>query len=101
MTRAELVGQRETPSQQEVLAWTRQRWPDKCDPVSRAMKVGEEAGEVIGAVVKMNEGRKTKADLAFECAQLVLCVQALAESAGFDLAEYVEAEWQTIQRRVW
>lgn len=90
-----------TPSQQEVLSWVYERWPHAADPRSRALKLAEEAGEVVGAVVKMGEGRKSKHDLGLETAQLVLCAMALAASAGFDLDEYVRLEWTTLQRRVW
>lgn len=89
------------PRQADVLAWVMTRWPNAADPRSRALKLAEEAGEVVGAVVKMGEGRKTKSDLGFELAQLVLCSMALAESADIDLGEYVAAEWETVQRRVW
>ena len=81
------------PTQAEVLEWTRARWPNHCDPRSRALKLGEEAGEVLGAVVKMSEGRKTLSDLATELAQLRLCAMALAESAGIDLDKATAAEW--------
>lgn len=81
------------PTQADVLAWVRRRWPDRDTPLWRAAKAAEEAGEVIGAVVKMAEGRKTLADLAHETAQLVICAMALAESAGFELRQAVIEEW--------
>lgn len=89
--------------QTAVLAWVRERWPDYCDPVWRAMKIGEEAGEVLGAVVKSQEGvgGKTIDDVAKETAQLVMCAYGLAEAAGFDLDEYLDAEWADMQTRVW
>jgi NTP pyrophosphatase (non-canonical NTP hydrolase) len=82
------------PTQAQVLEWARQRWPERSDPLWRALKLGEEAGEVQGAVVKMAEGRKTLADLTTETAQLVICAMALAESAGFDLHSAITAEWE-------
>lgn len=89
------------PTQKQTLDWVRERFPTRCDPDSRALKLGEEAGEVQGAVIKMGEGRKTLADLATETAQLVICAMALAESAGFDLNAAIEAEWERCGVRVW
>lgn len=82
------------PSQRDAFEYVRERWPWATDPQSRALKLGEEAGEVQGAVIKMSEGRKTLADLQMELAQLVLCAMALAESAGFDLQEALGREYE-------
>lgn len=82
------------PSQRDAFEYVRERWPWATDAQSRALKLGEEAGEVQGAVIKMGEGRKTIDDLRMELAQLVLCAMALAESAGFDLQEALGAEYQ-------
>jgi len=84
------------PTQAQTLEWVRRQWPGHTDPRSRALKLGEEAGEVLGAVVKMDEGRKTLADLAMELAQLVICAMALAESAGIDLEQAIAAEWERV-----
>lgn len=81
------------PTQAQTLEWMRRRWPERTDPIWRALKLGEEAGEVQGAVIKMDEGRKTLADLSTETAQLVICAMALAESAGFDLEAAIATEW--------
>lgn len=89
------------PTQAQMLAFVAERWPDRCGPDHRAMKVAEEAGEVVGAVVKMSEGRKTKADVAQETAQLVMVAMALAESVGFDLAAAIADEWADLATRQW
>lgn len=89
------------PTQAEVLAWVRERWPNHTTPVWRAMKLGEEAGEVLGAVVKESVGLKTKSDIATETAQAVLCAMALAESVGFNLQQAIMVEWQDCATRVW
>lgn len=86
------------PSQTAVLAFIEQRWPELVTPIWRAAKLGEEVGEVLGAVIKIDEGRKTLADLEMECAQVVLCTMALAESVGFDLWSAVEAEYERATR---
>lgn len=81
------------PTQADVLAWVVARWPGRGTPHWRASKLCEEAGEVMGAVIKMDEGRKTLADLAQESAQATICLMALAESAGFDLMAEVAKEY--------
>lgn len=83
-------------TQAQTLEWVSERWPDRTDSMWRALKLGEEAGEVQGAVIKMAEGRKTLGDLAAETAQLVICAMALAESAGFDLQRSIAAEWARV-----
>jgi NTP pyrophosphatase (non-canonical NTP hydrolase) len=90
-----------SPSPTDVIEWVRQRWPHACTVESRALKLAEEAGEVVGAVVKMSEGRKTLADLATECAQAVMCLKGIAGAAGFDLDAAVTAEWVDMQTRTW
>lgn len=91
------------PTQTETLAWVRERWPDRCDPLHRAAKMVEEAGETIGAVIKVDDGsaRKTWGDVAQEAAQTVICAMALAESVGFDLWTEVAAEYARCQVRTW
>lgn len=89
------------PAQADVLAWVAERWPDCTGPLWRAAKLCEEAGEVMGAVVKMHEGRKTLADLAQETAQVVICAMALAESAGFGLDAAVSDEFARCAGPAW
>lgn len=81
--------------QADMLAWVAERrWA--IDMESRALKLAEEAGEVVGAVVKIPEGRKQRSDLAIELAQLVLCAKALAEASGIDLDAAVSSEWEAM-----
>lgn len=89
------------PRQAEVLAWVAARWPDYTSPVWRAMKAGEEAGEILGAVTKEELGLKPPGTIAVESAQAVLCIMSLAESVGFDLWEAVAADWETMKTRTW
>lgn len=89
------------PTQADVLAWVAERWPDRVSVVWRAMKFGEESGEVLGAVVKESIGLKTKADIAQESAQASLCLMALAEAAGFDLNAAIITEWADCATRTW
>ena len=91
------------PTQADVLAWTADRWPDHVTPTWRAMKLGEETGEVLGAVIKSSEGvgGKSSDDIRVETAQVVICAMALAESVGFDIWRAVEAEWERCASREW
>ncbi len=89
------------PSQAEVLAWVAERWPAHVTPVWRAVKVGEEAGEVLGAVIKADLGIKRRSAIRTETAQLIVCAMALAEAEGFDWQEAVADEWQDMASRVW
>lgn len=88
------------PTQAEIMGWVRIKFPTKTSAVHRAMKLGEEAGEVLGAVTKMDEGRKTKADLGQELAQAVICCMGLAEAVGIDLDQEVRQEWARVGRPV-
>lgn len=81
------------PTQAQVLAWVAERWPDRTTTIWRAAKLCEESGEVMGAVIKMDEGRKTVADLRQESAQALICILGVAESAGFDVFEAVAQEY--------
>lgn len=89
------------PTDAEVLAWVRARWPDRCGLDARAMKLGEEAGEAVGAATRIAEGRGTRAALAKELAQVVMCVKGLAAAADVDLDAAVRAEWVDMQTRQW
>ena len=89
------------PTQAQTLEWVRERFPGRDDPERRALKLGEEAGEVLGAVIKIGEGRKTKDDLARELAQVVICAMALAESAEINLDSAIRAEWFVCGVRRW
>lgn len=88
------------PTQTQIMEWVRIKFPTKTSVVHRAMKLGEEAGEVLGAVTKMDEGRKTKADLGQELAQAVICCMGVAEAAGIDLDQEVRREWDRAGRPV-
>lgn len=91
----------EIPTQAQVLAWVEDRWPNTVDPICRALKLGEEAGEVCGAVIKQAQGIRTSSDVRQETAQVVMAALGLAESVGFDLWEAVADEWAEMATRTW
>lgn len=90
------------PTQEEVHKWVQSRWPNHVSPLWRAVKLGEEVGEVLGAVIKMDEGdgRKSVDDVRLETAQVVICAMALAAAAGFDLDCAVADEWSRLSESV-
>ena len=91
------------PAQEKALDFVRERWPTTVTPIWRAAKLAEEAGEVLGAVIKTEQGisGKTTVDVAMETAQVVICALALAEACGFDLVYEVWLEWDICRERTW
>lgn len=88
------------PSQADVLDWCA-RHGYATDMASRAMKLTEEAGEVMGAVIKIPEGRKTLTDLGQELAQLTICAMTVAEAAELDLDTEIAVEWKRANPLDW
>lgn len=88
------------PSQEAVMEWVQGKHLDT-SMRGRCMKLGEEVGEVFGAVVAMSEGLHTKFDLGQEMAQAVMCLKGLAQAAGLDLDTEVQKEWIRMQTREW
>jgi NTP pyrophosphatase (non-canonical NTP hydrolase) len=91
------------PPQKAALDFVRDRWPATTAPLWRAAKVAEEAGEVVGAVIKADQrlSGKTMDDVAKERAQVIICCLGLAESCGFDLVAEVWREWNACHERTW
>lgn len=82
----------------DIWAHIAQRWPS-ADPFSQACKVAEEAGEVVGAVIKQREGRRTEDDVLDELADTVIAAVA-AIQARHDCAELVVLDrWQQVKSR--
>lgn len=61
--------------------------------IRRAGKLCEEAGEVMGAALKMSEGTRSKQDLKDEVGDLLITALALCYSAGLDPEECFEDRW--------
>lgn len=83
------------PTQAQTLAW--RRWKGlRTDLDATVMKLAEEAGEVVAAVLKMQEGRPgfDQDHLALELAQVVICCMGAAEAAGVDLDSAVRGYWK-------
>lgn len=88
------------PTQQDVMRWVEtKRLSTTVD--ARLKKLGEEVGEVFGAVVALDEGRLGKFNIAQELAQTTICLLGLAEALGIDLDIAVRTEWTQMQTRTW
>lgn len=85
------------PTQAQTLAW--RRWKGyRTDLDACVMKLAEEAGEVVAAVLKMQEERPgfDKDHLALELAQAAICCMGAAEAAGIDLDSAVRGHWKAM-----
>ena len=68
-------------------------YPSATSLLASAAKVGEEAGEVLGAAVKISEGRATLADLEDEMADVAIALAGFAGMLGIDLEAAVGRRW--------
>lgn len=64
-----------------------------------AVKLGEETGEVLGAVTKLEEDRATLEDFDAEVGDVLIVLSQFAGWRGKTLDEMREARFQTIQER--
>ena len=83
----------------EVGPWQADRWPQHENPVSKALKVAEEAGEVAGAVIKASEGRKSRMDIAAEIGDVVIALAGLCETLDIPFGVAVGARWYEVCNR--
>lgn len=77
-----------------------QRFPDADTMKDIGLKLGEESGEVQGAIVKLPEGRKTEQDLKDEIGDVLICLSRLAAKLGMTLDELRIARWRNIEHRL-
>lgn len=74
------------------------RWPT-ADQFSQACKVAEEAGEVVGAVIKQREGRRTEDDVLDELADTVIAAIAAIQARGVAAELVVMDRWVQVMAR--
>lgn len=81
--------------QEQVVEWHDRTWggPEIKTLVKCALKVAEEAGEVAGAAIKMDEGRRTAQDLADEAGDVVIALATALNRAGVSLGDAVMQRW--------
>lgn len=82
--------------QVEVVVWHDREWggPDVKDIVKAGAKVAEEAGEVVGAAIKIDEGRDTAQHLADEAGDVVIALATACSRAGVSLGDAVISRWR-------
>jgi NTP pyrophosphatase (non-canonical NTP hydrolase) len=74
------------------------QWGDK--PMSWiGLKLGEEAGEVAGAIVRLDEKRGTLDDLDKEIGDVLIVLSQLASMRGLTLAQLRDWRFDQIQAR--
>jgi hypothetical protein len=67
----------------------------------RAMKFAEEAGELVGAVVRLLEGRGDRAAIQAEGGDVAITLAALLDSVDVALTDTMFHRWNEIKTRTW
>lgn len=76
-----------------------ERFPNADTLKDVGLKLGEEAGEVQGAIVKLPEGRATTQDLKDEIGDVLICLSRLAASLDCTLEGLRAERWKQIEAR--
>lgn len=85
--------------QAQIWSWCQEKFPERCHPEARIVKLTEEVGEVAGAVVKIPEGRASLSDAADEIGDAAIVLMSVASALDLDYDEIVSARWRTIAKR--
>ena len=86
--------------EQEIMEWRERRWPKPGDQTMwDTLKLAEEAGEVVAAVVKCHEGRLPIEELDIELGDLLIVMSALAARRGTTLEELRAKRWAEVRKR--
>lgn len=89
---------------QEIITWRRRELP-ATDATTRellsGMKVAEEAGEMVGSLVKRTQGIRgvTSADVLDELGDVLIAALAAAVDFGCDPAQVLNQRWATVSQR--
>ncbi|MCX5046691.1 hypothetical protein OG921_26300 [Aldersonia sp. NBC_00410] len=65
----------------------------------RVTKVAEEAGEVVGALIKLQEGRAEFEDVRSELGDVFLAALAAADQLGLRPSDVVADRWKVVSTR--
>lgn len=66
---------------------------------ARVAKVGEEGGEVVGALIKRDECRTSTAEVLDELGDVVLAALAACDQLGVEPSTVITRRWATVSRR--
>lgn len=66
---------------------------------ARVAKVGEEGGEVVGALIKRLEGRAATSDVLDELGDVILAALGAADQLGVAASTLIADRWATVSRR--
>lgn len=97
--------------EQEIFTWRTERWPKPDDrseismaltrlpSIHDAAKLAEETGEVIGAVIKVGEGRATYNEFKAELGDALIALSVIAGRHGWTLDELRANRWEEVKER--
>ena len=85
-------------TERQIAIWHDSRWGDKDDRVVCA-KLAEEVGEVCGAFIKYDEGRKTFDDIFDEMGDVLIVMSVLAGRHGVTLEQLRGDRFKTVTQR--
>lgn len=66
---------------------------------ARVAKVGEEGGEVVGALIKRLEGRAATSDVLDELGDVILAALGAADQLGVAASTLIAERWASVSRR--
>lgn len=75
-----------------------ERWPTST-PFKQCAKVAEEGGEVVGAAIKHDEGRRSRQDVLDELADTIIAAVGAIQALHADPADTVFTRWQEVRTR--
>lgn len=93
-----VAGNGEDAREKEILAFASAQWGVK-DMAAIGLKVGEEAGEVAGAIVKIPEGRAQLSDLDKELGDILIVLSQLAALRDTTLSALRSKRFEQIKAR--
>lgn len=89
--------------QDEVAEWHARELSPNPNPLATAAKVCEEAGELVGAVIKFGErrddGTDWNAETRKEMGDVLISLCMAAQAQGWSLRDVVGERWATVSQR--
>ncbi len=88
----------ELSTERQIRDFCVSQWGEKT-PAWIGLKLGEEAGEVAGAIVRLEEGRGPAENIDKEIGDVLIVLSQLASLRGTTLAQLRDARFETIKAR--